>query len=134
MTPNLVKDWMTPKVLAVSSAASLTAADATMDTKHVRRLLVVDDGKLVGMLTTGDLRSTLAEFKTGKPNANPTVADAMTPDPISVPESCNIGLAAQTMLAAKISGLPVVDEAGGLVGILSESDVFRYVIEVSQEV
>ncbi len=131
MKNNLVKDWMTTKVLSVAPGASLTEADVTMEARQVRRLLVMEEGLLVGMLTQGDLRLAKAHHD-GHGGDEPLVRDLMTPDPITVSEDYSIGLAAQTLLAAKISGLPVVNEAGELVGLLSESDIFRYVIEISR--
>jgi acetoin utilization protein AcuB len=127
-----VKDWMTDKVLSVGPDVTVTSADVTMEAKHVRRLCVIEDGTLVGIITAGDLRQAKAHTgSVGQPE--PVVRDIMSADPISLPENCNIGLAAQTMLEAKISGLPVVDDAGNLVGILSESDIYRFVIEVARE-
>lgn len=131
MKNNLVKDWMSPKVLSVSPDASLTEADVMMEARQVRRLLVMEEGQIVGVLTLGDLRLARARLE-GAGGEEPRVRDLMTPDPITVSEDYSIGLAAQTLLAARISGLPVVNEAGELVGILSESDIFRYVIEISR--
>ncbi len=52
----------------------------------------------------------------------------MTPKPAVIAQEVTIGEAAQTMLAQKISGLPVVDDEGQLVGIITESDIFRRVV------
>ena len=52
----------------------------------------------------------------------------MTPDPITLNAEATIGEAARTMLEHRISGLPVVDEAGKLVGIITESDIFSMVV------
>ncbi|MGE0386771.1 MAG: CBS domain-containing protein [Gammaproteobacteria bacterium] len=132
MKRNLVRHWMTANVLSVPSATPLVEAEVFMEAHRIRRLLVVDDGRLAGVVTSGDLRQAKAGRNPESAAQPRSVGEIMTPDPISVPEAFNIGLAAQTMLQAKISGLPVVDDQGGLVGILSESDIFRYVIEVSR--
>ncbi len=51
----------------------------------------------------------------------------MTPNPITIPQNATVGTAARTMLENQISGLPIVDDAGRLVGIITESDIFRMV-------
>jgi CBS domain-containing protein len=55
----------------------------------------------------------------------------MTPDPISIPYTASLGLAAQTMLQLRVSGLPVVDENGELCELLSESDLFRFIVHTA---
>ena len=53
----------------------------------------------------------------------PTVADVMTPDPIVVQPETALQEAIQILAERHISGLPVVDPAGKLVGVLSEGDL-----------
>jgi acetoin utilization protein AcuB len=57
------------------------------------------------------------------------VEEIMTRNPITIFGEATIGEAAQVMLANKISGLPVVDSRGALVGIITESDIFRIVVQ-----
>jgi len=128
----LVSEWMSTKLLSINPNASLTEADVTMEARGFRRLLVVDEGKLVGVLSLGDLREAKSKLNLDDPTDEPRVRDLMTPDPITMPQHATIALAAQTMLQAKISGLPVVNDTGDLIGILSESDIFRYVVEMSR--
>jgi CBS domain-containing protein len=52
-----------------------------------------------------------------------TVADVMTPNPVSVGPNAVLKEAIQLLVDHRVSGLPVIDEAGNLVGILSESDL-----------
>jgi len=132
MASNLVKDWMTQKVLTVTPETSLTAADVTMEARQLRRLLVVSEDGLAGILSEGDLKVAKATYEAAGGAEEPTVGDIMTADPITISENYTVALAAQTMLSAKIGGLPVVDDAGKLIGVLSESDVFRYVIAMAR--
>jgi CBS domain-containing protein len=53
----------------------------------------------------------------------------MTPNPITIHEDATIGEAAWLMLEHKVSGLPVVSRAGKLIGIITESDIFRVVAQ-----
>lgn len=126
----IVENWMTTEVIAIAPDASLKEADALLTAHGIRRLAVIDDGKLVGMLSLGDVRaakaSAAADISGFSPE--PGVADLMTPDPITIPRSASLGLAAQTMLQLKVSGLPVVDGDGEMCGMLSTSDLFRYIV------
>jgi CBS domain-containing protein len=54
-----------------------------------------------------------------------TVGDAMTPDPISILETTSLAEAARILDARKITGLPVVDPEGTVVGVLSQTDLVR---------
>jgi acetoin utilization protein AcuB len=59
------------------------------------------------------------------------VKDIMTRDPVTVSPEDTVEHAAQVMLENTISGLPVVDEAGKVVGILTQSDVFRAFMHIT---
>jgi CBS domain-containing protein len=54
-----------------------------------------------------------------------TVGEVMTPNPISITESASLAEAAGILDSKKITGLPVVDENGCLVGMLSQTDLVR---------
>ena len=54
-----------------------------------------------------------------------TVGDVMTPNPISIVETASLAEAAGILDNRKITGLPVVDAAGTLVGVLSQTDLVR---------
>ena len=58
-----------------------------------------------------------------------TVAEVMTTDPITVSPETPVWQVAETMLEQKIGGLPVVDDQNNLLGIITESDIFRLVVE-----
>ena len=54
-----------------------------------------------------------------------TVGDVMTPNPVSVPEAASLAEAAGLLDSRHISGLPVIDASGCLVGVLSQIDLVR---------
>jgi acetoin utilization protein AcuB len=58
----------------------------------------------------------------------------MTLDPITISPEDTLGQAVNLMLDNKISGLPVVDETGTIVGIITESDIFRIMAQAWREV
>lgn len=135
MRLELVRDWMSREVATVDPETPVTEAGHILVEKTIRRLPVVADGKLVGIVTYGDLRSARpaapADADVLELNyllSQLSVADVMTDNPITVGEDETIGRAAQLMLNNMIGGLPVVNSAGDLVGIITESDIFRLVV------
>lgn len=129
-----VRDWMTPNVISVPPTASIEEADDLMNSRQIRRLAVIAGSELAGILSQGDVRAAKATAAGDMAQtANlPTVAAIMTPHPITIPQSASVALAAKTMLQLKVSGLPVVNDTGELCGILSESDLFRYIVEINK--
>ena len=129
-----VRDWMTSDPVTIQADAPLIQAYELMKENEIRRLPVVNRQKeLVGMITRNDLLQHVPFFPDEEdlekelPYINLTVEDAMSYDTISVESTDTIQDAAETMLEAKISGLPVL--AGNkLVGIITESDIFRLVV------
>jgi CBS domain-containing protein len=135
MKQDLVKHWMTRDVIAVAPNTSLHEAHRLMTEKRIRRLPVVDHGKLVGIVTLGDVRSaepsaasTLSVWEMNNLLAKLSVAEIMTREPTTISQEATISTVAEIMLEKKFSGLPVVDDAGKLVGIITESDIFRLVV------
>ena len=95
---------------------------------------MVHDGRLVGIVTLGDVRgaepahaSSLNIWESDHLLARLKVLEFMTQRPVTILQNARIRDAARMMLEKKFSGLPVVDEAGHLVGIITESDIFRLV-------
>jgi len=134
MKQELVSDWMTREVITIAPETSLKEAHDIMNSKKIRRLPVVMQGKVVGIVTLGDIRgaepskaSSLSVWEMNDLLANLKVAKIMTRDPATIQQNASIGEAAKIMLGKKFSGLPVVDEANRLVGIITESDIFRLV-------
>jgi acetoin utilization protein AcuB len=135
MKLELVRDWMTHRVITVTPETTLTDAERLMVTKTIRRLPVLEDGRLVGIVTYGDIRraqpsaaTSLNIWELNYLLAKVKVSEIMTPNPVTVSQNATIGEAAQLMLNNMISGLPVVDGQGDLVGIITESDIFRLVV------
>ncbi|MEN9933944.1 MAG: hypothetical protein RLZZ387_523 [Chloroflexota bacterium] len=133
MERHRVADWMSTPPIVVAPTLSLAEAQHVMERHSVRRLPVVADGQLVGVITRGDLRaahpseSTLSVYEWRALLDKATVAEAMTRDPLTIGPDEPVLAAARLMLARKISGLPVVSNRR-VVGVITESDLFRLLI------
>lgn len=131
-----VQNWMSQEVVSVTPKTSIARATITMNEHFIRRLPVVNDGKLVGIVTKGDLReaqpsdaTSLSIWELNYLLADLTVDKIMTRNVLTISPDAPLIDAAEIMLNEKISGLPVVDDHGHLIGVISESDVFRMVIQ-----
>ena len=134
MKQELVRDWMTREVITISPETTLAEAHKLMVEKRVRRLPVLDQDRIVGIVTLGDVRgaepsraTSLSVWEMNDLLAKLKVTEIMTSQPRVIQQDASIGEAARIMLDNKFSGLPVVDEAGRLSGIITESDIFRLV-------
>jgi acetoin utilization protein AcuB len=132
----LVKDWMTKDVLTVDENSSVMRATRVMKENNVRRLPVLSHGKLTGMITDRDLKdaspsksSSLDIHEMYYLLSEMKVKEVMTPNPICIKDSATVAKAALVMLTNKISGMPIINEAGHLVGLLSETDILKSFIE-----
>ena len=128
----LIRDWMAKDVLTVDENTSLMRATRVMKENSIRRLPVVSHGKLIGIVTDRDVKDA-SPSKTTSLDVHELyyllsemkVKDVMTPKPHVLRGEDSLEKAAVIMLEGKISGLPVTDESGYLVGLLSETDVLR---------
>lgn len=135
MRLELVKDWMTADVITIAPDAGVLDTGNLMRENGVRRLPVVENGRLVGIITHGDVReakpstsSSLSAWEMNYLLARLTVSEIMTKDPLTTTPDATIGEAAYIMYKQKVSGLPVINVDGKLVGIITESDIFRMVV------
>lgn len=136
MKKELVRDWMSQEVISIKPEATLPEAHQIMMDEEIRRLPVVDDhNNLVGIVTLGDVRgaqpspaTSLSIWELNYLLSSLTVEKIMTPKPMTIHPDATIGDAARTMLEHRVSGIPVVDKAGKLAGIITESDIFSMVV------
>lgn len=138
MKKSLVRDWMTSDPVTIEPKVTLPEAQKLMKDRRIRRLLVLHRGRLVGIVTQGDIRgaepseaSTLSIFETHYLLAKLTVEKIMTWEPVTISPEATVSQAAQLMLEHKIGGLPVVDNEQ-LIGIITESDIFRVLVQESE--
>jgi CBS domain-containing protein len=124
---------MSKDVATVGRNDELSIADDVMKMKRVRHLPVLEDGRLVGMLSQRDLfhaaLSTALNFgsKAQKEFLKTVpVKEVMTDEVLTIDPNADVKEAARCMIEHKIGCLPVV-ENGKLVGIVSETDLLRVI-------
>jgi acetoin utilization protein AcuB len=129
---------MSKSVIAVEVDDSMHNAMKLMKENGIRMLPVLKKGKLVGVLTDRDLKRASASDATTLDVhellyliSKIKVQDIMTKNPITVPHNFTIEETAEVLLENKISGAPVVDQNGGLVGIITQTDLFQVLISLT---
>jgi acetoin utilization protein AcuB len=134
-----VEKWMTVKPITLKTSDSLARAIDVMKEKKIRRIPIVSDaGKLVGIVSDRDLKdvspsraTTLDIWELHYVLDKLKLGDIMTKKPWTVPPEMPIEKAALLMLEKRVEGLPVIDAKGALVGILTEGDIFRALVELT---
>lgn len=146
-----VRDAMTTDVLTFAPTDSVESAMSALVERGVDAAPVVEDGKVVGLISTGDL--IVSEGQVHVPTVlsilgasielpgerkrfeedlrravGGVVADVMTHDPYTVGPDETLETAATILHAHDVSRLPVVDEEGHLLGILARGDIIRAMV------
>ncbi len=112
-----VRECMTKNPVTVEPGDTLARADAKMKAGGFRRLPVVHDGELIGILSEYDLRRYLESLY------STLVVAAMTPRPVTVSPWATPEHAVAVLKAEEIGALPVV-EHGKLIGIVTASNLW----------
>ena len=134
----LVKDFMTPVVVTVSETQSMLEAREIMRGKNLNSLPVVDDLKRVrGIITSEDIgkaspsdASTLSRYEANYLLGRLKVKDIMSRSVITVEAEDTVEFVAYKLYKHKVNALPVVNTNNKLVGIISQSDIFRAFVEI----
>lgn len=134
----LVKNWMSKNVITVDVDASMQNATMLMKMHDIRMLPVVKHGELVGVITDRDLKKASASDATSLEIhellfllTQIKVKDIMTKAPVTVTPDWTIEETAELLLKHKISGVPVVGGKKAIVGVITQTDVFRVLISLT---
>lgn len=134
----LIRYWMSKTVIAIDKTESMQHAISLMKEKHIRLLPVTHKGKLCGIITDRDLKRASASDATSLDVhellyliSKIKVGDIMTRDVVAVHPDWTMEEAADLMLDRKISGAPVVDDAGQLVGVITQTDMFKATLYIT---
>ncbi|HET7753886.1 MAG TPA: DUF190 domain-containing protein [Anaeromyxobacteraceae bacterium] len=137
-----VRDVMRRDVVSVSRSTPVREVVELMLGHTYRSVPVVEDGRPVGIVTNGDLvqrgglgvrldlvasldKPQLHEILERLASQNATAGDVMTAAPVTVSASASLPSAAEVMVRQRLKRLPVVEDDGALVGIVSRVDLLR---------
>jgi len=134
----LVKNWMSKKVITVDANDSMQDAVKLLKEHSIKMMPVMKNEKLVGIITDRDLKRASASDATTLDVhellflvSKIKVRDIMTKDPIMIPDDFTVEETAEILLKNKISGAPVIDSEGHVVGIITQTDLFRVLISLT---
>lgn len=133
----LVKDWMTTYVHTVAPQEPIADAIQLMKEKNVRHLPVVDKGVVVGLLSDIDIKSyvpskgtSLDVYELNYLLAKTTASQVMSKPVVTVSPDTPVEEAAMILFDQRLGCLPVV-EGSKLVGIISDRDMYRVLVEIT---
>lgn len=133
-----VREIMTADPITVDPETPVFEAQNLMRSKRIRHLLIVEGGRLVGMITDRDIRlnlpskaTSLSVWEVNYLLARLTVGSTMTKAVMVVSPDWDVAPAARLMLQHKIGALPVMD-GETLVGIVTETDLLRAFVALEQ--
>lgn len=134
----LVRNWMSQMVITVDVNDSMMDATKKLKEHDIRMLPVMKKGKLVGIVTDRDLkRASASDATTLEVHellyllSEIKVKELMSKDPITVPFDYTMEETAEVLMENKISGVPVVDNEGKIVGMITETDLFRAMMSLT---
>ena len=129
---NTVGDWMTSNPITIDAGASIIEAIHLLKEKNVRRLPVMKQGRLAGLVTEKMLLGYMPSKATSMDQwemhyllSKTPVTAAMNPKPNFVKPSTPLAEAARLLHDRKLNGVIVVDDAGNLVGILTTTNALE---------
>ena len=126
-----VADFMTKDLVTVREADDVALAESLLRLGGIRHLPVVQEGRLVGLLTQRDV---LRSGQSGRPAARTLlVSEILTRELTTVRPAMALSQAARLMLERKFGCLPVCDEQGRLVGIVTEADFVRFAADMVRD-
>lgn len=134
----LVANWMSKNIITVDENDSMQDAIKILKEHDIRMLPVLKRGRLVGIVTDRDLKRASASDATTLEIhellyllTRIKVRDIMTKEVITVPPDFTVEETALVLQKNKISGAPVVDSRGKLVGTITQTDLFRVLISLT---
>lgn len=132
----LVGERMAHPIISVPPSMPINEALHLMRTEHIRRVPVVDDGRLVGIVSMKDLlnaspspATSLSIWELNYLLSKITIDKVMTRKVFTVAEDTPIEEAARLMADSRVGGLPVMRDSH-VVGIITETDLFKIFLEL----
>ncbi|MDC0335294.1 CBS and ACT domain-containing protein [Pseudodesulfovibrio sp.] len=135
----LIANWMTKDVVTITPDRSMMKASKVMKDKGISRVPVVDEnGKILGIVSDRDIKdaspskaTTLDMHELYYLLSEIKIKDIMTKKVTTIRADETVEKAAVLMLEGNFGGLPVIDENNVVVGIITDTDVFKVLVEIS---
>jgi len=134
----LVKNWMSQPAITVNEKDSMQDATKIMKKNNISIIPVLKKEILVGVITDGDLKRASASDATSLEIhelfyliSKIKIKDIMSGTPITVPPDFSVEETAEILLKNKISGVPVVDNQGHVLGIITQNDLFKVLMALT---
>lgn len=135
----LIANWMTKDVVSLTPERSMMKAAKLMKDKHISCLPIVDEeNRIVGIISDRDIKdaspskaTTLDMHELYYLLSDIKVGDIMTRKPVTIKVTETVEKAAVLMLEGRFGSLPVLDEDGTLAGIITDTDVFNVLIDIT---
>ncbi len=125
-----VKDYMSTPVYIIERNENIQRARNLMFKYGIGRLPVMDNGKLVGIVTKYDITNRLAQAAPEwrrRPIDKIPIQVVMTENPVTIYQDASMSQAAELMMENGVSGLPV-EKDGGIIGVITSRDMIRYFV------
>lgn len=135
----LIKDWMSKSPVTAKPTTSIMKAAKLMKENGFRRLPVIDDeGRLVGIVSDRDIKeaspskaTTLDMHELYYLLSEIKVGDIMTKTVVSIGLEDTVEKAAVLMLRHTVGGMPVIDKDSRVVGVITDSDIFKVLVSIT---
>ena len=134
----LVKNWMSKTIITADMNDSMNKVTDLMKEHEINMVPVMKNGKLVGIVTDRDLKRASASDATTLEIhellfliSKIKLKEIMTKEPITVPIDFTVEETAEILMKNRISGAPVVDHNGRVVGTITKGDLFRVLISLT---
>ncbi|WP_455645794.1 CBS domain-containing protein [Methanosphaera sp.] len=131
-----IKEIMTNRVVTVGPDDRLVHARRLMIDNDISRLVVVNSGLIMGIITAKDVARTVIDFKKRVPEKyqhsqirNLFVQEVMSQTIETTTKDASIADVAEIMVANEFSGMPVSDDKNKVQGIVSKTDILKYVYD-----
>ncbi|WP_292367890.1 CBS domain-containing protein [Methanoregula sp. UBA64] len=111
---------MTSKPVTIGPDEDIRTAAKLLVSHHIRRLPVVEDGKLIGLLSVADLIHAIAQLKIKE-----EIKDVYTSNTFALWEETPLPLVGRVMEISGVDAIPILNADSVLLGIISERDLIR---------
>ncbi|RAP52051.1 MAG: hypothetical protein BZ138_03760 [Methanosphaera sp. rholeuAM270] len=135
-----IKEVMTNRVITINPDERVVHARRLMIDNDIARVVVVNNGVIIGIFTAKDMAKTIIEFKKRVPEKyqhsqirNLFIQEVMSQSIVTTTKDSSIAEVAKIMVEQEFSGMPVADEKNKVHGIVSKTDILKYIYDYNRK-